>query len=75
MVSVHPAREVVPAGLGDFVGDCHDVAHLPRVCLFISLVFHFFGNKLYTFFQGKVSCICLPLGMLVAEKGAHSMLP
>ena len=45
MVSVHPARRctsplgVVPAGLGDGVGHCHDIAELPRVCLFISLVF------------------------------------
>ena len=44
-VSVHPARlctsplGVVPAGLGDGVGDCHGVGNLPRVCLFISLVF------------------------------------
>ena len=74
MVSVHPARwctsplGVVPAGLGDGVGDCHDAANLPRVCLFISLIFHFWGKNLTTFFQGKVSCICLPLGMLVAKK-------
>ena len=48
VVSVHPARRctsplgVVPAGLGDGVdhgvGHCHDVAELPRVCLFISPV-------------------------------------
>ena len=49
MVSVHPARwctsplGVVPAGLGDGVGDCHDVANLPRMCLFTSLVFLFGG--------------------------------
>ena len=45
VVSVHPARRftsplaVVPAGLGDGVdhgvGHCHDVAELPRVCLFL----------------------------------------
>ena len=75
MVGVHPARwctsplGVVPAGLGDGVGDCHDAAHLPRVCLFTSLVFHyFFGRGNFTFFAGKVSCISLPLGMLVAKR-------
>ena len=73
MVSVHPARwctsplGVVPAGLGDGVGDCHDAANLPRMCLFISLVFHF-GKKTLLFFQGKVSQICLPLGILVAKR-------
>ena len=55
MVSVHPARwctsplGVVPVGLGDGVGDCHDVANLPRVCLFISLLF-LFGGKNFTLF-------------------------
>ena len=50
VVSVHPARwctsplGVVPAGLGDGVGHCHDVAKLPRVCLFISLIVSFFGR-------------------------------
>ena len=57
MVSVHPARwctsplGVVPAGLGDGVGHCHDVAKFPRVCLFISLVYLFEENVLYSFFQ------------------------
>ena len=47
MVSVHPARRctsllgVVPAGLGEDVGDCHEVADLPRVRLLISLVYLF----------------------------------
>ena len=55
MVNVHPARwctsplGVVPAGLGDGVGDCHDVTNLPRVCLFVSLMFLFLGIDL-TFF-------------------------
>ena len=50
MVSVHPARwctsplGVVPAGLGDGVGLCLDVAKLPRVCLFISLGCIFLGE-------------------------------
>ena len=55
MVSVYPARRctsplgVVPVGLGDGVGDCHDVANLPRVCLFISLLFLFWVKILYSF--------------------------
>ena len=32
-----------PAGLGNGVGHCHDVAKLPRVCLFISLLYLFGG--------------------------------
>ena len=56
MVSVHPAwwctspPGVVPAGLGDDVGHCRDVAKLPKVCLFISLIFHF-GGKSFTLFS------------------------
>ena len=56
MDSVHPAQRctspvgVVPAGLGDGVGHCHDVAKLPRVCLFISLVYLFLGTS-FTLFQ------------------------
>ena len=36
----------------------------------VSFYFSFvsFGGKNFTFFQGKVSCICLPLGMLVAKR-------
>ena len=43
MVSVHPARwctsplGVVPAGLGEGVGDCQDVAILPRVGFLLPL--------------------------------------
>ena len=54
VVGVHPARwctsplGVVPARLGDGVGHCHDVANLPRVCLFISL-FIFFGEETLLF--------------------------
>ena len=56
MVSVYPARRctsplgVVPVGSGDGFGDCHDVANLSRVCLFISL-FIFCGINL-TLFPG-----------------------
>ena len=58
MVSVHPARwctsplGVVPAGLGDGVGDCHDAANLPKVCLFVSLVYSIGGDKTLLFFSG-----------------------
>ena len=74
MVSVYPARwctsplGVVPAGLGDGVGDCHDVAILPRVCLFISLFYLFFlGNMLYSFFKSIILGIFVLLDMLVAK--------
>ena len=55
VVSVHPARwctsplGVVPAGLGDVVGDCHDVAIGPRVCLFISLEKLVWGTRFTLF--------------------------
>ena len=57
MVSVCPARRctsplgVVPVGSGDGVGDCHDVANLPRVCLFISLLLFFWEINLTLFFR------------------------
>ena len=38
-----------------------------KKCLFISLVFHFFGRKLYSFSQSMVSYYCALLGMLVAK--------
>ena len=72
MVSVHPARRrtsplgVVPGGLGNGVGDCHDVTNLPTVCLFIS-IFSIWGKQLYSFFQGIVLFLFLLLGMLVAK--------
>ena len=72
MVSVHPARctsplGVVPVGLGEVVGRCHDVANLPRVCLFISLVFFFGRNMLYSFYKSMSMGVSLPLGMPVAK--------
>ena len=73
MVSVHPARwctsplGVVPAGLGDGVGHCHDVANLPRVCLFYFPCISFWVNKLYSFFKSMILGFSLPLGMLVAK--------
>ena len=71
MVSVHPARwctspiGVVP-GLGNGVGHGHEVANLPRVCLFISLMYPFWENKLY-FFQGLYSGFFTTAGYVAAE--------
>ena len=73
MVSVHHARwcisplGVVPAGLGDGVGHCHDVAKLPRVFLFISLMYLFWVNMLYSFVKGMIVVFSIPLGMLAAK--------
>ena len=72
MVSVHPARRctsplrVVPVGLGDGVGHCHDVANLLGKCLSISLQ-SFFGGELYSFFQGMVLFSYALLSMLEAH--------
>ena len=41
----------VLAGLGEDVGHCHDVTNLPRVCLFISLIFHC-GEKTLLYLSG-----------------------
>ena len=75
MVSVYPARRctsplgVVPAGLGDGVGDCHDVANFLEKWLFTSLFFSFWWRKLYSFFfRAKVSFISVLPGMLVAKR-------
>ena len=73
MVSAHPAQwytsplGVVPAGLGDGVGHCHGVAELPRVCLFISLVYLFRVNVFYSFFKSIILGFSIPLGMVVAK--------
>ena len=69
VISVHPAQwctsplGVVPAGLGDGIGHCLDVAKLQRVGLFISLVF--LGGLLFTLFL-RVWVFSFPLDMLVA---------
>ena len=47
---VLPPLGVVPVGLGDGAGDCHDVANLPKECLFISLLY-LFGRKNFTLFR------------------------
>ena len=73
MVRVHPARRrtsprgVVPVGLGDVVGHCHDVANLPGKWLFISLVFLFWVNN-FTIFKGMVSYVYVLLNMLAAKR-------
>ena len=74
MVSVYPARRctsplgVVPVGSGDGVGDCHDVANLPRVCLFISLFYLFWEINLTLFFRVWFFHFSCPLNMLVARR-------
>ena len=55
MISVHPTwrgtspRGVVPVGLGDGVGHCHDAANLPKELFFCPLVF-FSEQKTLLFF-------------------------
>ena len=73
MVSVRPARRrtsprvVVPVGLGDGVGHCHDVANLPEKCLFDSLVY-LFGEKTLLLSKGMVSYFRALLSMLVVTR-------
>ena len=73
MVSLYPARRctsplgVVPFGLGDGVGDCHDAANPPRERLFISPLYLFSGKN-YAFFQGVAFYCWILLGMLVAKR-------
>ena len=77
MISVHPARwctsplGVVPAGLGDGVGHCLDVAILPKVGLFISLVFSF-GGRIFTLFLEYG--FFYTAGYASSYVGAHPML-
>ena len=53
----------------DGVGDCHDVANLPRVCLFISFFLYLFWViNLTLFFQGMVFHFSLPLDVPVARR-------
>ena len=74
MVSVYPARwctsplGVVPAGLGDGVGDCHDVTNLPRVRFLLSLWYVFLGEAFPLFLRVLVSYLCLLLGDEVAKR-------
>ena len=57
VVDVHPTwrctslRGVVPVGLGEVVGDCHDAPGLQRKGLFISLFKFFQGRKTMFFLQ------------------------
>ena len=73
MVSVHPARwctsplGVVPAGLGDGVGHCRDVAEL-QGCVFLFLLYIFLVKRVVLFFfRSIVVGFSIPLGMLVAK--------
>ena len=81
MVSVHPARwctsplGVVPAGLWDGVGDCHDVANLPKVCLFISLLYLFLGTSCTFLFKEYDYEFFFTAGYASSYEGAHTMLP
>ena len=58
VVSVYPARRctsplgVVPVGLGDGVGDCHDVANLPRKVSFYFPCISLVGRNTLLFFSG-----------------------
>ena len=80
VVSVHPARwctsprAVVPVGLGDDVGDCHDAANLPKERLFISPLYLFGRESHALFFQGMFFYCWILLDLQVAER-VHSMLP
>ena len=65
MVSVYPVRRrtsplgVVPVGLGDGVGHCHDVANLPGKCLFLFLFFFFGWKAFHSFLKGYgFVCFC-----------------
>ena len=58
---VLPLSGSCPLGLGESVGDCHDVAKLPRVCLLFPL-YVFFGVTNYIF-RSIIFVFLLPLGM------------
>ena len=73
VVGVHPTHTsphgVVPVGLGDGVGDCHDAAILQRAGLFIfPLVFS--GGENYGLCSGVCFNWCVLLSMLVALSGS-----
>ena len=80
MVSVYPARRrtsplgVVPVGLGDSVGACHDVANLPRECLFISLLFLVLG-KIDALFHGYGLLFLCTAEYASSKAGAQPMQP
>ena len=79
MVSVHPAQRrtsplgVVPVGSGDGVGDCHDVANLPCVRLFIFLLYLFWWTNLTFFSPYGFVFYCTEYAS--SQAGAHSMPP
>ena len=80
MVSVHRAQlctsplGVVPAGLGDGVGDCHDVANLPKECLFISPLYLLWRINLTLFFRVWIHILNIA-EYASSYVGAHPMLP
>ena len=53
---VLPPLGVVPVGLGDGVGHCPDVTNLPRVRLFIFLLY--FGRKTFNLFFKGYGFVC-----------------
>ena len=81
MVSVHPARRctsplgVVPAGLGEGAGDCHDVANLPRVRSFHFPFLYLFDEKRFTLVSRVLVLWSFKTaGYASSQVGAHSML-
>ena len=52
---VLPPLGVVPVGLGDGAGDCHDVANLPKERLLISLWYLSGGENFILFSESMVS--------------------
>ena len=82
LVSVHPARRctsplgVVPVGLGDGVGACHDVANLPRKVSFLFPFHVFFDENPCSFYKGMVSFLVLCTAEYAGSQArAHPMLP
>ena len=79
MVSVHRARRcasplgVVPVGLGDDAGDCHD-ANLLKERLFYFSFISFFLEKLRPIFGSLVLCCWILLDMLVAKREPTPLL-
>ena len=65
----------MPVGLGEGVGDCHDVANLPRVCLFISLLYLFGGTNFTLFPRVWFLVFFFAAGFAGSQVGAHPMLP
>ena len=73
VVDVHPARRcislwgVVPVGLGDGVGDCHDAALRQRRGLFY-FPFNLSKGEKLCFIKGMVYFCCIFQSMLVTDR-------